>query len=357
MNKDPDGERTFIRRCVIVALLTIATVVVLGFVWAAVHALMLVFAALLVAIGLDGLAQLINRRTGLSRHAAVIITAGLLAMLLGSALTIGSMNVASKAPALRQQVVQSIDQISNRLETYRFAQELFDGSSSGSNGGAANSSSLGERLTGELSGAVSVTLSTLTDLFLIGIIGLYLALSPGLYRGGLLRLFPPSQHERAEDIAAETAIAVRRWLVGRVTSMLMVAVASSLGLWIDGIPFALLLGVMAGLLTFIPYLGALVSAVPALLVAALQGLDAVLYVSALYLGLHIAEGYVLAPLIQKHAVSIAPGFLLSAQVLGGATAGVFGIALATPIALVAAVIIQLGYVRDVMGAEPHLPGH
>lgn len=357
MNVYAQDERRFIRRCVIVALIVIATVVVLGFIWAAVHALMLVFAALLVAIGLDGLAQLINRRTGLSRHAAVMIIAALLALLLGSALTIGSMNVASQAPALRGQVVQSIDQISNRLENYQFAQQFLDGTSNASSSEATHSSSLGEQLTSELSGAVSVTLSTLTDLFVIVIIGLYLALQPGLYRGGLLRLFPPSQHRRAEDIAAETAIAVRRWLIGRVTSMLMVAFAGSLGLWVYGVPFPLLLGVMAGLLTFIPYLGALVSAVPALLVAALQGVDAVLYVGALYLSLHVVEGYVLAPLIQKRAVSIAPGFLLSAQVLGGATAGIFGIALATPIALVAAVIIQLGYVRDVMGAEPHLPGH
>jgi len=144
--------------------------------------------------------------------------------------------------------------------------------------------------------------------------------------------------------------------MGRVTSMLVVAVASFIGLWVYGIPFALLLGLMAGLLTFIPYLGALVSSVPALLVAALHGFDAVIYVGVLYLVLHVVEGYMLAPLIQKRAVSIAPGFLLSAQVLGGAVAGVFGIAIATPVALVGAVIVQLGYVRDVIGAEPHLPG-
>lgn len=354
-NAQPMDERRFIRRCVIVALIVIATVILLGFIWTAAHALMLVFAALLIAVGLDGLAQLIHRKSGLSRHAAVVLTATLLAVLLGGALTIGSMNVASQAPKLQSQVVQSIDQISQRLQHYPLTQKLW--SSGGGQQQAENPSTLGERLTGEISGVASVTLTTLTDLFVIVIIGLYLALQPTLYRGGLLHLFPPSQRERARDIAAETAIALRRWLIGRVTSMLMVAVFSTLGLWLFGIPFALLLGVMAGLLTFIPYLGALVSAVPALLVAALHGVDTVVYVGALYLGLHIVEGYVLAPLIQKRAVSIAPGFLLSAQVLGGAVAGIFGVALATPIALTIAVIVQLGYVRDVIGGEPHLPGH
>ncbi|MDA3920850.1 MAG: AI-2E family transporter [Salinisphaera sp.] len=355
MTDKQDNERSFIRRCVIASATVIITVVLLGFMWLAVHALLLIFSAALFAVGLDGLARLLARPTHMSRHAAVIVTALLLALALGAALTVGGMNVNRQAPQLREQIAHSIDQISTRLEHNQFVKTVLDHSVQGS-GGNGGSSSLGQQFRDEMSGAASTTLGTLTDVFIIVIIGLYLALEPGLYRRGVLHLFPPHQQQYADDMAAEAAKALRRWLTGRATSMTVVGVASAIGLWAYGIPFALLLGVIAGLLTFIPYLGAIVSSVPALLVAALHGLNAVIYVAGLYLILHVIEGYVLAPLIQRKAVSIAPAFLLSAQVIGGALAGVFGVALATPIALVGAVIIQLSYVRDVLAEEPHLPG-
>ena len=200
-----------------------------------------------------------------------------------------------------------------------------------------------------------MTITSLTDLFVVLIIGIYLALGPKLYYDGLLRLFPPPRQNRVNLIAHEATDAVRRWLTGRAISMTLVGLGSLAGLWAIGIPFPMSLALLAGVLTFIPYLGALVSAIPALLIAGMHGIWPMLYVGALYLVLHIAEGYVLAPLIQRRTASIAPAFLLSAQVLGGATAGVLGIALATPIALVIAVIIQLSYVQDVIGEEPHLP--
>lgn len=355
MTENKNNDRCFARRCAIASGAVIATVAILWFIWSAVHALLLIFAAMLVAVGLDGLARLLARPTHLPRRASVIVTALVLATVLGTALVVGGMNVVGQAPKLRDQIVQSVDQISSRLNNNQLAEKVLDDSMQNS-GDGGGSSKLGEQFGNSISNAASLTMSTLTDMFIIVIIGLYLALEPGLYRRGVLHLFPRHQQDRVADIGVEAATALRRWLTGRATSMTIVAVTSIIGLWVYGIQFALLLGVIGGLLTFIPYLGAIVSSIPALLVAALQGLNAVIYVGLLYLVLHILEGYVLAPLVQKKAVSIAPGFLLSAQVAGGALAGVFGVALATPVALVGAVIIQLAYVRDVLDEDPHLPG-
>lgn len=347
----------FWRRSLVVAACALAVLALSWFVWSVAHALLLIFSAFLVAVGLDALARLLQRGVSVGRHAAVVIVTSALALFLGFALTVGTMNIASQAPELQTQVAQSIDKLQSRLGKYQLTEHLLDGSMLDSNASSGDDSgSLGEQLTSELSNAASVTLTTLTDFFVIVIIGVYLALQPSLYRDGLLRLFPPGQRERARDITREAADAVRRWLTGRVVTMSVVAIASAAGLALIGIPFAFLLGLLAGLLTFIPYLGALVSAVPALLVSGLHGIWPMIYVASLYIGLHIIEGYLLAPMIQKRAVSIAPGFLLSVQVLGGAIAGVLGVALATPIALVIAVIVQLAYVRDVIGEEPHLPG-
>ncbi|WP_424821690.1 AI-2E family transporter [Salinisphaera sp.] len=349
--------RDFWRRCLIVAATAIGSVALLWFLWTVGHAVLLIFAAFLVAVALDALARPVSKMTGLARHPAVIAIITLLALLIGAATTLGTMNVASQAPRLRAQVAQSIDQLQARLQHYQIAADLFDQSTSSKTGdsGSGSSQSLGEQLTGELSSAASVTITSITDLLVVSIIGIYLALQPNLYYAGLLRLFPPARQQRADMIAHEASDAVRRWLTGRAISMSLVGLGSLAGLWAIGIPFPMSLALLAGLLTFIPYLGALVSAIPALLIAGLHGVWPMFYVGALYLMLHLVEGYLLAPMIQRRAASIAPAFLLSVQVLGGAIAGVLGIALATPIALVIAVVIQLSYVQDVIGEEPHLP--
>lgn len=353
--------RDFWRRCLIVAATAIGSVALLWFLWTVGHAVLLIFAAFLVAVALDALARLLARLSGLSRHTAVVAVLTLMALLAGAAATLGTINVASQAPRLQSQVAQSIDQLQAKLQHYQIAADLFDHSMGGQSGaggsGGDADQSLGEQLTSELSSAASVTVTSLTDLFVVLIIGIYLALRPSLYYNGLLRLFPPARQARADMIAHEAADAVRRWLTGRAISMSLVGLGSLIGLWAIGIPFPMSLALLAGVLTFIPYLGALVSAVPALLIAGMHGFWPMLYVGVLYLVLHLIEGYVLAPLIQRRAASIAPAFLLSVQVLGGAVAGVLGIALATPIALVIAVVIQLSYVRDVIGEKPHLPGN
>lgn len=350
------GDPGFLRRCITVAAVAAGAVLVIWFVWATAHALLLLFSAFLVAVAIDGLARLVRKLLPVTQHTAVALTVVALAVLLGTALTMGSLNVAAQAPQLRKQIEHSVDRIQSKMKHYHLAENLVHGSSSSDHGVSSHSNVLGEKLTGELSGAASFTLTTITDMFLIVVVGLYFALGPDLYQNSVLRLFPPSRQERVAYISAQAAYAIRRWLTGRIISMMVVGVGSAVGLWLIGIPFPLLLGLIARLLTFIPYLGALVSAVPALLIAVLHGYAAVAYVGGLYLGLHILEGYLLSPWIQKQAVSIAPGFLLSAQVLGAAVAGVLGIALAAPIALVAAVIVQLSYVHDVMGETPHLPG-
>lgn len=358
-NSRPGGRdlRDFWRRCLIAAAIVLGSVAVLWFVWRVGHALLLIFAAFLVAVALNGLARLLSRLSGLSRYPAVIAVLVLLALLLGAATTLGTLNIAAQAPRLQAQIAQSIDQMQASLAHHQITAHLFGDSTGHSNksGDSDSGQSLGQHATRELSSAASVTFSSVTELFVVLIIGIYLALRPELYYHGLLRLFPPSRQARVDMIAHEAANAVRRWLTGRIISMSLVGVGSVVGLWAIGISFPFLLGLLAGLLTFIPYLGALVSAVPALLVAGLHGVWAMLYVGALYIALHVIEGYLLAPLIQRQAASIAPAFLLSAQLLGGAIAGILGIALATPIALVIAVIIQRSYVQSVMGEEPHLP--
>jgi predicted PurR-regulated permease PerM len=342
----------FWRRCLAVAATVVGSVAVLWFIWSEGHVLLLLFAAFLVATVFDSLARLLSRLTGLSRYPSVIVVFLLIVSLAGTGITFASFNIAAKAPRVQAQIEQSINHLHTKLGHNQTIGSFF-----GQSQGSGSNQSFGQHVTSELSNVAPSTFSTLADLFVIFIVGIYLSLRPDLYYRGLLRLFPPARRDQVDLIAHEAANAVRRWLFGRAISMSLVAVGSIGGLWVIGLPFPFLLGILAGLLTFIPYLGTLIAIVPAILIASLHGIRPMLYVGILYLLLHLVEGYLLAPLVQRRAVSIAPAFLLAVQMLGGAIAGILGIALATPIALVIAVTIQLSYVQNVIGEEPHLPNH
>lgn len=119
-----------------------------------------------------------------------------------------------------------------------------------------------------------------------------------------------------------------------------------LGLWFLGIPLAAILGVLTALLGFIPIVGPILAAVPAVLMGASQGFDTALWVVALFLVLHVLEGDILTPLIQSRAVDLPPGMLLMSQLFLGALFGLLGLAVAAPLAAVTITVVKRSYVRD-----------
>jgi predicted PurR-regulated permease PerM len=146
-----------------------------------------------------------------------------------------------------------------------------------------------------------------------------------------------------------------RWLVGKVASMIVVGVATATGLWALDVPLAMVLGLIAGLLDFIPYIGPLMAGVPAVLIAFSISPELGLYTMLLFLGIQLAEGYLLSPLIEARSVSLPPALTIAMQMLLGALFGMAGIALATPIAAVLSVLVTMLYIQDVLGDSPPKP--
>ena len=138
--------------------------------------------------------------------------------------------------------------------------------------------------------------------------------------------------------------------------MLSVGLLTGIGLTLLQVKLAALLAVIACLLTFIPYLGTLISLFPAVLLGFLNSPMTVVYVILLYLGAHTLEGYVLSPLIQARTVHLAPGWLILSQLLGGLAAGIFGILIAAPLLVALTIIVQMLYVEDVLGDTVRILG-
>jgi predicted PurR-regulated permease PerM len=142
---------------------------------------------------------------------------------------------------------------------------------------------------------------------------------------------------------------LQRWLVGQLVLMAIVGTITWIGLALLGVPFALPLALFAGLSEFVPYVGPIVAAIPAVLVGFAEGPHLALWVAGLYIAVQSIESYVLTPLIQQRAVYLPPALLLFSQVVLGVTAGPLGVIVATPLAAAGLVAVNKLYVEDVLG--------
>jgi predicted PurR-regulated permease PerM len=197
--------------------------------------------------------------------------------------------------------------------------------------------------------AFSLASGLLGNAIVVIFVGLFAGADPATYRRGVLALLPRDRRLRAGDVLDEMAAALRWWLVGQLVAMVLIALTTWLGLAIIGMPGAFLLGLQAGLVNFIPYLGPVIAAVPIGLAAMAQGTTMVVWALGIHAVIQTVEGYVLAPLIQRRAVDLPPVLTLSAVALSGTLFGAMGVALATPLVAALKIAVKRLYVEDRLG--------
>ena len=159
-------------------------------------------------------------------------------------------------------------------------------------------------------------------------------------------LIAPSGRARAEEVLDNAVGTLRGWLTAQLISMSVVGVLTWGGLWLLGIPLALVLGLIAALLAFIPNIGPVLAAVPALLLAVSQGWSTVFWVGTVYVGVQTLESYVITPLVQLEKVSLPPLLVIGFQMLFGVLFGILGLMLATPTAALTMSLTRDLYVED-----------
>lgn len=142
------------------------------------------------------------------------------------------------------------------------------------------------------------------------------------------------------------------WVIGRMVNMLLIGVLTTVGLAVIGVPAPVALGALAGILTFVPNIGPLVSVIPAALLALTMSFTTVLWVLGLYAVAQTLESYVVTPLIQRRAASVPPPVLLTAQITLGVPFGALGLLLATPLVAIAIILLRMLYVEDTLGDRP-----
>lgn len=196
------------------------------------------------------------------------------------------------------------------------------------------------------------TFGLVVNTVLILFVGLFLATAPATYREGVVILVAPRHRARIRQLMNQLGDTLWHWLIGRFASMLVTGLGAWLVLLLIGVPMAGTLGLITGLLTFIPNIGAAVSFILAILVALPQGATTAALVVPAYIGLQLLESYVITPLIQKQQVSLPPALLISFQAIMGVLFGILGAAIASPLLAVGKVAIQELYVKDYLENQP-----
>jgi predicted PurR-regulated permease PerM len=336
----------FTRRMLIGAAILLGLVLVLAFLRLAVDMLLIAFAGLLVGVLLRALTGLISNNTPIpDKWAFTIVVLALLATIAGFGWLFAS-DIAQEMEQFRQVIPASIQQLERWVGQFSWAETVLEQAPEPEELLAGELDVVGP-VTGFFSGAVT----GLTYGILILFVGFYLAVNPGLYVGGLVRLGGGTRRERARELFSEIEITLKRWLLGQLFMMILIGTISTVGLWLLGMPLFLTLGLIIGLLEFVPYVGPFLGIIPALLVALTAGPQMVLYVLLFWVVLQSLESYVFTPLVHKRAVELPPALTIVAQVTMGVLFGFLGLIVATPLIAISMVMVKMLYVEDVLG-EP-----
>ncbi len=201
----------------------------------------------------------------------------------------------------------------------------------------------------------------ISTVFLLGILvtvfaGIYIAAQPILYRVGICKLFPEDRREKVAEVIDHLEDGLRLWLLGQLIQMVIIGCLSGLAVWLVGLPSPLALGVIAGVLEFIPYLGPILSALPAIMVAVTVDLTSIIWTVVAYALIHQSEGHLVMPLIQRQLVYIPPAVMLFSIAAITALFGLAGAIFAAPMTVLAFIAVKKLYVRDTLREPTLMPG-
>lgn len=223
---------------------------------------------------------------------------------------------------------------------------------------------LSSRLGGQMGGVVRYlfpflqsTIAAVAGLLLIIFLAIYIAADPDTYHAGLMHLFPKPSRRRAGETLSAMATVLRKWLVTQLIAMAVIGAVTTTVLLILDVKAALALGVIAGLLEFIPTVGPILSAVPAVAMGFVDSPQKALYIAVAYVGIQFLENHILIPILMKGGVDIPPALTILAQALATLLFGFLGLMVAVPLMAASMVSVKMLYVEGVVGDDLDVLDH
>lgn len=327
------------------ATLIIAAALVLALIWLLFDVILIVVGAILVAVLLRLVAEPLVRYIKLPESAALLLAAVIVVGILSGTLYLFGSHLEAEFQDVLQRLDTAQRSITKTLQGSPLGKVLL------SHMGGTNLS-----ITDVLTRIFTISASFVEAVIIAFIAGIYLAVHPTLYRTGLIKLFPARWRASGGETVDDVGNALRLWMLGQFVQMLLIGLLSAVAAWLIGLPSPLALGLIAGLLEIIPYLGPVLAAIPALLVAATQNVHAIVWTALAYTIIHQIEGNLISPMISRHVVFIPPAVILLGLVTTNFVFGTVALVFAAPMTVIASVIIQKLYVRDTLGEVTEIPG-
>jgi predicted PurR-regulated permease PerM len=197
------------------------------------------------------------------------------------------------------------------------------------------------------------TAEVVTGFFIIIFLSIYIAVDPDLYRRGIMHLFPHGRRERAGEILSAIAAVLRRWMVTQLIAMCAIGAVTTILLLLLHVKAAFALGLLAGLFEFIPTVGPILSALPAIGMAFLDSPEKAASVAIAFWGIQFMENHLLIPLLMKGGMDLPPVLTILSQALMALVFGFLGLMCAVPALAATMVAVKMLYVESVVGdAQP-----
>jgi predicted PurR-regulated permease PerM len=335
------------------------------FTWYFAATLFLIFAGILLGVALNAMTDKLGRVVRLPHAVRLGIVCLTLAAMLSGAIFLGGTTIAHQATVLSDTIKSQLVNLKGFLDRNGIDTGYFNlGNAAAPQAESQTAPAPGVAATHNLPSAGTIassggaivsqtlklllgTVSAVGNFFIVLFLGLAFAAQPGVYHKGLLFMAPARHRARATVIIDRISETLERWLIAQILTMAAVFVVTWIGLAIIGIQSSFILGIQAGLLAFIPTIGALLAGVIVVLASLASGWVAAASALGLFLGVHALESYVLTPILQRQALDIPPATLFAFQILLGVVFGIWGIALALPLMAVVKVMIDYFKTEDV----------
>jgi predicted PurR-regulated permease PerM len=311
--------------------------------WILRDVLLLGFGAVVFAVFIRAIARPLSERTGIRERWAVAIVVTLLVAGAVALAWLFGLQIAQQLQGLGERLPRAIEEVRGWIESRPAGKFIMERVSGVTNGGPS--------LAGvQKFAAVSATTIGHAVLMFFG--GIFIAANPPLYLDGSVRLFPVGYRPKLHEALLESGDALRKWILGQLVSMLCVGTLTGFGLWIVGAPLPLVLGIIAGLLNFIPILGPVIATGPGVLVALTESPQTAAYAAIVYFIVQELEGHAITPLAQRWAVRLPPAYGLVAVLSFALLFGFFGVLFGIPLAVVVMCLVQNLYVKHGLEKVP-----
>jgi len=331
-------DNVFVRR----VLIFFAIAALAAALWTLSELLILVFGSILFAVVLRAIAEPIRHATSIGERWALLVAGLGIIVVLGIVSYLFGSKISGQLVTIAERLPDAADSLTKQMPFLTIPELLRD-------------TSIGSLLMSAFSWGTTI-FGALFSLVVMIVAGVYIAINPLIYVRGFVRLFPSGTRDQISATLNDAGHALRRWLGAQLIAMIIVGTLIGVGLAVVGVPSALALGLIAGVAEFVPIIGPVIGAIPALLLASTESVDTVLWTLAVFVVVQQLESNLIMPIIAGRVVELPPAVGLFAVVALGILFGPLGLVLGYPLAIVIDVAVKRLYLSGVLKEPVHPKG-